>query len=314
MTAFSFGRGLSPALAMLSLCLTIACFSCYAQSAPGKQALTVAIQKDTTTDPEIRKYNELTEMLLDMKMNHAQRAQLRNFADSYRYSVDWQKQQTFYNCLAFYDQIMAKPAAERQAYCRHLTATTVLEQWKLAKFGDPEARFMLDLYYSALPPIAPGALPLTADVVDALIDFDYFFNTEVKGLKTGPIDDNYRRKMHEEAVAKWKTLDAAGQQAVFESASQVGLHRLQWAQASPDERLMIRARVVGASNLSPAEQQRLAVLQQRQASFSQQQSQLITNELQYMRQNQQIIMGNGTYYNQTLGRWEQHGGIVTEFH
>ncbi|MCC7505884.1 MAG: hypothetical protein IT259_11310, partial [Saprospiraceae bacterium] len=89
MTAFSFGRGLSPALAMLSLCLTIACFSCYAQSAPGKQALTVAIQKDTTTDPEIRKYNELTEMLLDMKMNHAQRAQLRNFADSYRYSVDW---------------------------------------------------------------------------------------------------------------------------------------------------------------------------------------------------------------------------------
>jgi hypothetical protein len=27
----------------------------------------------------------------------------------------------------------------------------------------------------------------------------------------------------------------------------------------------------------------------------------------------QTIMGGGTTWNQTLGRWEQRGGIVTEF-
>lgn len=46
----------------------------------------------------------------------------------------------------------------------------------------------------------------------------------------------------------------------------------------------------------------------------QQQWQMLGNELQYMRQNQQTIMGNGTYYNQILRRWEQHGRVVTEFH
>jgi hypothetical protein len=130
--------------------------------------------------------------------------------------------------------------------------------------------------------------------------------------------------MYQEAIAKWKTLDAAGQEATLKSAAQVGLHRLQWSAASPEDRLLIKARVVGEQNLSQEERQYLAQIQQKMAmqqqqmmaqlgSIRQQQWQMVGNQLQYMRQNQQTIMGNGTYYNQTLGRWEQHGGVVTEF-
>jgi hypothetical protein len=81
---------------------------------------------------------------------------------------------------------------------------------------------------------------------------------------------------------------------------------------------MIRYNVVGEQGLSPTEKQLvLAQLQQMQnqiGGLRNQQWQVLQNEMQYMRQNQQTIMGNGTYYNQTLRRWEQHGGIVTEFH
>jgi hypothetical protein len=266
----------------------------------------------------------LVEMLYDLRLNHANRARLRPFIDGHRLSRNPAKRQVMDNCLALYQQIIAMPQTERLAYCRNILPVGLMEQWKLAKTGDPEAQLMLELYYEAHPPLAQGTPHLTRDIVDALIEFDYFFNTEVKGLKTGPIDAPFREKMYQEAIAKWKTLDAAGQEAMLQSAAQVGLRRLQWTAASPEDRLLIKARVVGEQNLSPEERQYLAQIQQQMIAMQQQmmsqlgglqqqQWQMMGNQLQYMRQNQQTIMGNGTYYNQTLGRWEQHGGIVTEF-
>lgn len=286
-----------------------------------EKSMPAALASTETTpsaDPDLRSYQTLVEWLLDVRLNDVQREELGRYADSYRYSDDPQRRQVFADCLQFYDQLLAMGPAERDAQCRLIRAITLTEQWKIARTGDPEANFMLDLYYAAHPPIAEGRPPLTRDIVDALMEFDYFFNVEVKGIKAEPMDAAFREKMYREAIAKWKTLDQAGQQEVFESASKVARHRLQWQQAAPEQRLLIKARVVGVQNLSAEEQVYLAQVQQVQAQMNQMigrhQSQMITNELQFMRQNQQTIMGNGTYYNQTLGRWEQHGGIVTEFH
>ncbi len=305
-----------------ALWISLAAANCNAQS-PEKnrtpaRPTTATAQPDTTADPALRHYNALVEMLLDVKMTHSQRVQLRVFADAYRFSKDARKRETFNNCLAFHDQLMAMPAAQRTAQCRQLRAVTLTEQWKIAKTGDAEAKWMLDTYYAAHPPLATGAPPLTHEIVDALIEFDYFFNVDVKGVKAPPVDSAFRAKMYREAVDRWQKLSAAQQQEVFETASKVAVQRLQWENADPEQRLLIKARVVGAGKLSADEQLRLAQIQQMQAQMnqmlSQHQTQMITSELQFMRQNQQTIMGNGTYYNQTLGRWEQHGGVVTEFH
>jgi hypothetical protein len=299
--------------------------ACDAQSKQAEFAVAhTAIQADTTTIEEVRQYHALVEMLYDVRLTHAQRAQLRPFVDQYRLGKG-QKRQIFDNCLEFYRQLMMKATEERTAHCRQIMPVSLLEQWKLAKTGDAEARLMLDIYYAAHPPLAQGTPHLTRDIVDALIAFDHFFNTTVKGLKTGPIDKPYREKMYKEAINKWKTLDANAQEEMFKSAANVSMLRLKWDNAGPEDRLLIKARAVGEQNLSPAEQQQLAQIQQIQqwqmqqmqaqlGSIQQQQWQLLGNEIQYMRQNQQTIMGNGTYYNQTLRRWEQHGGVVTEFH
>lgn len=306
----------------LHFLLILTAMHCTAQPAektPAKNASSSSVaQPDTTADPDLRRYNALVEMLFDVKITHAERAQLRVFADGYRFSNNAQKNQVFENCLVFYEQLMAMPASERDAQCRKLRAITLNEHWKIAKTGDAEAKWMLDLYYAAHPPLAPGTPPLTREIVDALIEFDYFFNVEVKGLKAEPMDAAFREKMYKEAIGKWKTLDAAQQREMFETAANVALQRLQWEQSTPEQRLFVKAKVVGENNLSEEERRYLAQFRQAQAAqlnqLRQQQTQLITNELQFMRQNQQTIMGNGTYYNQTLGRWEQHGGIVTEFH
>jgi len=308
-------------VASLHFLLILTAMHCTAQPAektPAKNAATSSVaQPDTTADPDLRRYNALVEMLFDVKMTHAERAQLRTFADSYRFSDNAQQNQVFENCLVFYEQLMAMPASERDAQCRKLRAITLNENWKVAKTGDAEAKWMLDLYYAAHPPLAPGAPPLTREIVDAIIEFDYFFNVEVKGIKAEPMDAAFREKMYKEAIDKWKTLDAAQQREMFETAAKVALQRLQWEQSTPEQRLLVKANVVGEKNLSEEERRYLAQFMQAQAAqlnqLRQQQTQLITNELQFMRQNQQTIMGNGTYYNQTLGRWEQHGGIVTEF-
>ncbi len=275
-------------------------------------------EPDTTSDKSLRNYNQLVEMLFDMQMTHGQRAQLRGFIDKYRLSRKPAERQVFDNCMQLYAKLMDMPEQERMAMCRQMRAITLMEQWKLAKTGDAEAQFMLDLYYAAHPPLAQGPPHLTPDIVDALIEFDHFFNTEVKGLKTGPIDQPFREKMYKEAVAKWATLNAQGKEDVLKTASQVSVQRIKWANSGPEDRLMIKANLVGVQNLSPQEKQQLQQIQsmmaQMNAMVQQHQHQMLNNELQFMRQNQQTIMGNGTYYNQTLRRWEQHGGVVTEFH
>lgn len=304
---------------LLPLAAQLAACTAQHQDPPAGQAVAgaPAYEADTTSVAEVRDYFALVEMLYDLRLGNQQRAQLRPFVEAYR-TGDAPKRQVFDNCLQFYAQLMAMTPGDRDAQCHLMRAISLEEQWKLAKTGDAEARLMLDLYYAAHPPLADGTPPLTRDIVDALMEFDYFFNVEVKGLKAEPMDADFREAMYKEAVSTWKTLDSGAQQAMCKTASEVARQRLVWQNATPEMRLQIKAEVVGEQHLAPAERAELARIRQQLAqfdqSFYQQQNQLLTNELHFMRQNQQTIMGNGTYYNQTLGRWEQHGGIVTEFH
>ena len=275
----------------------------------------IITETDTISDPGLRTYTALVEMLLDVRLNLAQRAQLREFANNYRNSADPQRRQDFENELQSYGQLMAQSPGEREARCRQMRAERLAEQWKRALACDAEANWMLNIYYAQHPILAQGSPPLTKDILDALMEFDYFFNAEVKGIKVEPMDAAFREKMYQKAIAKWPALDAEGQQVVFESASKASQQRVQWDHSTPEQRLRIKAKVVGGKHLSPEEQEYLAQFQQAQEdqTFLQQEAQRITNELQDMRRDQQSLLGNGTFFNLKLGRWESDGGMVAEF-
>jgi hypothetical protein len=172
---------------LLAFPLLLSLGQCTAQPSPATATQTAITQPDTAAAQELRQYHTLIEMLYDLRLNHTHRARLRPFVDGYRLSNVPAKRKVMDNCLALYQQITAMPPVERLAYCRNILPVGLMEQWKLAKTGDAEAKLMLELYYEAHPPIAQGTPHLTRDMVDALLEFDHFFNTEVKGLKTGPI-------------------------------------------------------------------------------------------------------------------------------
>jgi hypothetical protein len=307
-----------PTLPLFLFCLSLV-WSCNARTPNSKvKQMTSTYQPTPDTDPEHQKYQTLVEFLLDLQLNQEQGKKLDQYIDTYRHSRDPQRRQVYANCMALHDQLMAMSPEDRKAQARMLGQGIILEQWKEAQKGDEEAQFMLDLYYSAHPPLTQGNLPLTREIIEELMDFDYFFNTTIKGVQAPKPDAAFRQKMYQETIKSWNEMSQEQRMDFWQKAAQVGLYRLKWAYADQGTRSMIRYNVVGEQGLSPTEKQLvLAQLQQMQnqiGGLRNQQWQVLQNEMQYMRQNQQTIMGNGTYYNQTLRRWEQHGGIVTEFH
>jgi hypothetical protein len=81
------------------------------------------------------------------------------------------------------------------------------------------------------------------------------------------------------------------------------------------DRLLGRSELGG--QLTPQEQQQLrqfmADLQGQLHGMQTQQQGLLNGALASMRQNSELIMGRGTVWNPATNRWEQQGGIVTEF-
>ena len=85
-------------------------------------------------------------------------------------------------------------------------------------------------------------------------------------------------------------------------------YRIQWPEMDALQRLSVRAEL--GAPLSIEEQQ---LLQQYRHLLSNQQTSLLVNELNFMRDMQQTIMGSAPYWNPASQAWEQKGGIVTEF-
>ena len=81
------------------------------------------------------------------------------------------------------------------------------------------------------------------------------------------------------------------------------------------DRLLGRAELGG--RLAPQEQaqvqQFMAGLNSQLQGLAAQQQSLLNSSLAHMRQNSEILMGRGTAWNPATQRWEQQGGIVTEF-
>jgi hypothetical protein len=74
---------------------------------------------------------------------------------------------------------------------------------------------------------------------------------------------------------------------------------------------MLRARMGG--QLTQEDRSLIAQAQQAQRAQSSAGWAGLQSQINALNQDSQTIMGSGTTWNSSLGRWEQRGGIVTEY-
>jgi hypothetical protein len=218
-------------------------------------------------------------------------------------------QQTIGQLLPAYDQLMQMPDATRQLSRRANTLTLLLGLAQNAEAQDEVSILMLQIYRRVHPPLLAEAPFVSAEVADAFIDA-YLFVNEVKSSQNAPaISEATRSELRLGVAADFARMPSDMQHQFIGQMQRVTQLMLNWGSMEPWEQLLTRAEV--GAPLSLEEQQMVQQIQQQVSGHS---IQLLSNELNYMAQNQQIIMGSAPYWNPASQAWEQTGGIVTEFH
>lgn len=259
-------------------------------------------------------YEGFIAYLLDIEFNTAEKTKLRQFVRGYWQTGDAEKIQTTLNILELCEQFMAREAEERELLRVQMLPNILLETAKYAKQGDAEAQLLLDAYYRNNPPIAPGNPPLTRDMVDAFLNADYFVQTQIYKKKMSPMDAKNKEITYKKAADDYKKLTAEQQKQIAEYSLKFGALQIQWKNMSPQERLMAQVNYGATDNLSSQEKMQIAQLQQQLRHMSSNHAmKMFTNELNFMQQSQQMIMGSAPRWNPACNCYEQIGGIVTEF-
>lgn len=177
-----------------------------------------------------------------------------------------------------------------------------------AKAGDPTSVIMLEAYKEVHKPIHPQAPLFTAHIADAYLDA-FFFAGEVQSGKPAPKPSQAGRiEGRKRLAADFVKMTAKQRTDMSERMAKITTYRIQWPQLNEIERLSVRAEMGG--RLSMEEQQ---LLQQYRHMVQSHSIKMLSSELNHMRANQQMIMGSAPYFNPATQRWEQIGGIVTEF-
>jgi hypothetical protein len=288
-------------------------------------ALTLATQSTTFAQvptapaPAVQAFTEVSAAILGLNFSDAQRDQLQRYIDGYWQRQDKKNIQSVENTLDFAAKLR-ELSPEPSAVALRITRPDVLLGLEKERAeGDPVAAFLLDTYYRANPILAPakaGGLPLTRDTVDGQLELQYFMASEIHRQPVTPLNAEIRERAYRSAAAVHGQLTASQQVAAARAPGEVARLRYGWNRASAQDRLLGRAELGAA--LTPQEQ---AEVQQIMASFNaqlnnmaaQHQQSMLGTAIQNMQQNSDIIMGSGTAWNPTTNRWEQKGGIVTEY-
>jgi hypothetical protein len=158
-------------------------------------------------------------------------------------------------------------------------------------------------------------LPLTRDSVDGQLDLAHFMATEIHRQPAHRPTAAEREQAYRAAAARHASLGAEAQFALAQAPGEAARLRFGWARANPLDRLIGRAELGG--RLTPQEQaqvqQFMAGMNAQLQGLAAQQQNMLGSSLAAMRQNSETIMGRGTVWNPATHRWEQQGGIVTEY-
>lgn len=282
--------------------------------------LTIRAQQDPViyqtpvplTQSMLETHAQLVQQLLDLRYQPEQKEKHFQFVKNYWVRKDPKGIQAVLGNLEYYEQLQGLPAAERAATMLQLRSALILNLTEDAKRAE-DSRWYLQNYYAAHPPLVPGPLPFLKETADALMDCEQFIQRELKGRPVKSLSPEQRKAGYEELSKVWKTLDREKQKATLLGASRMSLIFYRWKQMGPLERAGIKQQYVGDAYLTTAEKQALARAAAAASQLRGQQWDLLRNELNFMKQSTDIIMSQGTRWNPATNRYEQIGGIVTEF-
>jgi hypothetical protein len=205
-------------------------------------------------------------------------------------------------------QMQALPAETRRLALDATRLGFLVKSEQDAAAGDALSRVVLEIYRAVHPPIDPRAPIFSAQVADAFIDAFLFHGEVTSGEPAPRLSAQSRQQLRREVAADYARAPEEVRRQMTESMARITTHRIQWPDMDELQRLSVRADL--GSRLSMEEQQ---LLQQTRHMVASHNTRMLVNELNFMRDMQQDIMGSAPYWNPSSQSWEQKGGIVTEF-
>jgi hypothetical protein len=282
-------------------------------------ALPAAARAQAAPADAVAAFTGVSAQLLGLEFDAAERDALRRLLDGYWQRQDRRGIDSVLSTREFAAQLATRDPALRAVAMRMSRPDALLNLQADAERGDAVSQWLLQRYaqrHPALAPARPGGLPLTRDSIDGQLDLAHFMATEIHRQPARAPSVAEREAAYRAAAARHAQLSAEEQVQLARAPGEAARLRHGWARAQPMDRLIGRAELGG--RLTPAEQaevQRfMAGLQQQLHGMVQQHQQsMLGGALAAMRQNSETIMGRGTVWNPATNRWEQQGGIVTEF-
>jgi hypothetical protein len=265
------------------------------------------------TQQMLARHARLVQLLLDVRYNEAQLQKHFSLVKAYWQKKDHKGMQAVMGNLQFYEEIVSKTPEEQKAFVRQIRSTLIISLIDDSKKAE-DSKWYLQNYYAAHPPLLQADIPLVKETADDLIDFEFFKNRTLKGLAVKAITPLQRDSAYAQLAAAWKTFSAAKKKEIMIGASRLALIQYGWKNLGSLDKIDLKLRYVGRKYVSDAEyrqyQQALAKLSSGNRSS---QWQLVQNELDFMKKSTDIIMSRGTRWNPAANRYEQEGGVVTEY-
>ena len=239
---------------------------------------------------------EANEVLMELKFNASQRQRFQTEIVKQWRAGNSQLIQDTKGLKEAFPQLMALPKRTRDLAMRSnlIGFLTRLEQD--AANGDEISKIMQEAYRQNNP------------AIDAFVNACLFLGE----LQTGPpapaLSEKSRHALRVQIAKDYSKAGKAQREKISNVVGKVTSFMINWPQMADYEKLLARAEV--GAKLTMQEQQ---MVQQVRHQLSNHNLTMMTRELNFMKQSQQTIMGSAPYWNPAANRWEQKGGIVTEF-
>lgn len=260
------------------------------------------------TQDVIDKVIAINEFSLNVKMTPQERQEFGSIMARYWNTDGGKLQETVSQLLPAYEQLMQLPETTRKLARRANTLTFLQGLSQNAREKDEISILMLRAYRRVHPPLIPEVPFVSAEVADAFIDAYVFINEVKSGRKAPAMSEAVLAQTRLGVAADFGRMSEANRSQFVQQMQRATNLMINWDKMESWERLLTRAEV--GAPLSPEELQMAQQLQQQLNGHS---IQIISNEIKFMAQNQQIIMGSAPYWNPSSQSWEQKGGIVTDY-
>lgn len=258
----------------------------------------------------------LVQKLLDVTYTPQQKLKHFQLIKDYWVKNDYKGMQNISNNLQYAQQLFSYSEAELQAVIKQVRSALIIDLIEDGKQAE-DSRWYLQTYLAAHPPLIIGEIPFVKETADALLDCEFFINKELKGQKVIALNKEQREAAYKELSAQWLKLDNEKKKILMRGVSNMGLVAWRWTKMSYLDKVFVKAQYVGEKHLTTDErnayQKAIAQTNAQMQQLHGQQWGLIQNELNFMKQSTDIIMGRGIRWDPSRNRYVQDGGIVTEF-